>query len=265
MQTIQLHTPTQKVLEIIALLGIVSCGTLQIRGQQSVSVTGTAPAPQVAPAQSDYQVTAEDIGDSMLIHRRYQEAIEQYKKAPADSDVWDKMGIAYQMLFDLKDAARCYEESLRLKPDNELALNNMGTVYDQQGDYGKAEGLYRKAFKLDPQSARIVMNLGTNLMFQNKFGQGSQMYKLALSLDKDAFEEFGGPVTSSGTPVAQRGAMNYYKAQHCAESGMIERAVEYLRQAVNEGFISVGRLARDDTFARLRGNPKFERLIAEEK
>lgn len=265
MQRIQPHTRAQRALPLIALLAVVCCRPFALHAQPAASADGSAPATQANSSHSDYQVTAEDIGDSMLIHRRYQEAIDQYKKAPADSNVWDKMGIAYQMLFDLKDAARCYQESLRLKPGNELALNNMGTVFDQQGDYGKAESLYRKALQIDPKSPRIAMNLGTNLMFQDKFDQGSAMYKLALSLDKDAFEEFRGPVTESGTPLQQRGAMNYYKAMHCAEAGMTDRAVDYLRHAVSEGFISAGRLAHDNSFVALRGNSRFERLIAEEK
>jgi tetratricopeptide (TPR) repeat protein len=265
MQIIQPHGLALKAIRVLVLSGVATYWPFAFCAQQPASDASTAPAAQNAPAQSDYQVTHEDVGDSMLVHRRYQEALDEYKKAPADSsDVWDKMGIAYQMLTDLKGAARCYGESIRLKPDNELALNNLGTVYDLQGDFRKAEVLYRKAFQINPTSARIAMNLGTNLMFQNRFSEGSGMYKLALTLDKDAFEEFHGPVTSSGTPLQQRGAMNYYKAMRCAEAGMNDQAIHYLRDAVGEGFISAARLALDNSFAALRNNPKFVRLIAEE-
>ena len=45
-----------------------------------------------------------------MAHQRYQAAIEAYKKAPQDSAaVWNKMGIAYQMMFNLEDAIRCYQ------------------------------------------------------------------------------------------------------------------------------------------------------------
>ena len=45
-----------------------------------------------------------------MAHHRYQAAIEAYKQAPQNSAaVWNKMGIAYQMMFNLPDATRCYE------------------------------------------------------------------------------------------------------------------------------------------------------------
>ena len=45
-----------------------------------------------------------------MAHQRYQAAIEAYKKAPTDdAAVWNKMGIAYQMMFNLTDAMHCYQ------------------------------------------------------------------------------------------------------------------------------------------------------------
>ncbi len=47
------------------------------------------------------------------------------------------MGIAYQMMFNVKDATRCYNASLKLDPKNPQVLNNLATVYDSQKQYGK--------------------------------------------------------------------------------------------------------------------------------
>jgi len=46
------------------------------------------------------------------------------------------MGIAYQMMFNLADAARCYQASLRLDPKNARVFNNLGTVYDSLNNTG---------------------------------------------------------------------------------------------------------------------------------
>lgn len=209
-------------------------------------------------------MTAEDIGDSLLIKRQYQEAIEQYRKMPNPSaDLWNKMGIAYQMLFDPKDAARCYKQTLRHNPGHAYALNNMGTIYDAQGDYGKAEVFYRKALDANPGSARSAMNLGTNLMAQRKYSEGSEMYKRALALDPDVLDTSEGPISISGVPLEQRGAMNYYKAKDYAQVGMIDRAMRFLRKALNEGFASPTDIARDSSFSRLRETAAFKRLMAE--
>ena len=64
--------------------------------------------------------------------------------------IWNKMGIAYQMMFNSKDAMRCYKESLKLDPANPQVLNNLGTVYASLKEYGQADRMYRKALKIDP-------------------------------------------------------------------------------------------------------------------
>lgn len=244
------------------VLATLFCWPLALNSQSAA--TGEASDSQAFPTLTELRahVTPEGIGDSLLMRRHYQEALEEYRKAPSgSSDVWDKMGIAYQMLSDRKDAVRCYRESLRLEAGNELALNNLATVYELQAEYGKAEALYRRALELDPGSAKIAMNLGTILMVQDKYSQGAELYRRAIGLDPKVFDQSEGPVFESAVPLEERGAMNYYKARQCAKAAMIDRAIRYLHKAVDEGFITPKGLARDDSFAALRGNPEFQRLI----
>jgi tetratricopeptide (TPR) repeat protein len=91
------------------------------------------------------------------MHRRYQEAIEAYSRSPRLSPaIWNKMGIAYQMMFNAKDAARCYNQSLKLNPRNSQVINNLATVYDSEKNFRAGERYYRKALRLDPNSAISV-------------------------------------------------------------------------------------------------------------
>ena len=99
---------------LLVWLGIVPQNLpAQTADQAQAPSATTSPTPSSPPQQ----VTAEQLGDSMVAHQRYQEAIAQYAKAPQMSAaIWNKMGIAYQMMFDAKDANRCYRESLSLSP-----------------------------------------------------------------------------------------------------------------------------------------------------
>ena len=52
--------------------------------------------------------TPEQLGDALMAHQRYQAAIDAYKKAPTnDPVVQNKLGIAYQLMFNLVDAMHC--------------------------------------------------------------------------------------------------------------------------------------------------------------
>jgi Flp pilus assembly protein TadD len=210
--------------------------------------------------------TPEEIGDSLMTHQRYQAAIESYKNAPRDSaDVWNKMGIAYQMMFNLEAASRCYQTSLKLNSRNSRVLNNLGTIYDSLKEYGSAERMYRKAVKIDPRSAMIYKNLGTNLLSQHKYKKGWEVYKTALEIDPHIFQNNSSPRVQNPASVEERGAMNYYMAKGCVRAGMNDCAIDYLRMALNEGFTSPRKIEADSEFAGLRGIPAFQQLLAEQK
>jgi Flp pilus assembly protein TadD len=208
----------------------------------------------------------EELGDSLMVHQRYQAAIEAYKKGPRDSaDLWNKMGIAYQMMFNAEDALHCYQKSLRLSENNPRVMNNMGTIYDSLKEYRDAERMYRKALKLDPRSALINKNLGTNLLAQHKYKKGWELYKAALELDPHIFQNSTSPRVQNPATVEERGAMNYYMAKGCVRAGMNDCAINYLRMALNEGFTSPKKIEADDEFAGLRGVPAFEQLLASQR
>jgi len=219
---------------------------------------GTAPAPTPNP-----NATPEQIADSLMAHQRYQAAIESYKKAPRNSaDVWNKMGVAYQLLLNLDDAIRCYLQALKLDSKNAVVLNNLGTVYVTQKQFSKAEKTYRKALKLNPESALVHKNLGTALLAEHKYKQGWQEYQDALANDPDIFQHTNTVRVENPASVQERGAMNYYMAKGCVRAGQTDRAIEYLRMAINEGFTTPKKIAADQEFLALRGLPAFEQMLA---
>ena len=117
------------------LLDSASTGVSTDASSKSTPASDT-PAPSIA----DQQKNAELIGDTDLARQRYQAAIAAYSKAPQmNATLWNKIGIAYQMMFNDNEAMRCYQKSLKLDPHNADVLNNLATVYASMKDYGKAE------------------------------------------------------------------------------------------------------------------------------
>jgi tetratricopeptide (TPR) repeat protein len=229
---------------------------------QSASAS-SPPAPKVAGPQ--FQPTPEQVADSLMAHQHYQEAIESYKKAAPTADVLNKMGVAYQLMFNLVDAERCYQAALKLDPKNSIVINNLGTIYVSLKEYSKAEKAYRKALRLDPKSALVQKNLGTVLLAEHKYQKGWQSYQAALALDPNIFDRNNAVRVENPASLQERGAMNYYMAKGCVRAGQTDRAIEYLRMALNEGFTSPKKLASDGEFAALRDVPAFQQLLADQR
>ncbi len=234
------------------------------RGQtpiQSPADAGATSTTKVVEAK--FQPTPEQVGDSLMAHQRYQAAIESYKKATQKSgELWNKMGVAYQLMLNLDEAVRCYQSALKVDPKNSIVWNNLGTIYVSMKQYSKAEKTYRKAAKLDPESALVHKNMGTALLAEHKYKKGWQEYQQALAMDPKIFETKNTVHVENPASVQDRGAMNFYMAKSCVRVGQNERAVEYLRMALNEGFTSPKKIAADSEFAVLRDVPAFQQMMA---
>jgi len=225
-------------------------------------------APPQPPAATPAQpaLTPEELGDTLMAEQRYQAAIEAYKKGPRNSALLqNKLGIAYQMLLNIPDAMRCYQTSLRLDPGNAKVMNNLGTIFDSQREYGAAERMYRRALKIEPNSAVIQKNLGSALLAQHKYKKGAEAYQAALAIDPQIFQHNANPVVDNPATARERGAMNYYMARTCVRAGFNDRAIDYLRMSLNEGFANAQKIMADNEFAPLRGIPAFDQMIAAEQ
>ena len=229
-------------LAALALLAVVTASMHGLSAQAQAPAPASAPAP-VRPPESSTPATTpavpaavpalptdpEELGDTLSGHQRYQAAIAAYAKiADPSASVWNKMGIAYQMMFNLKDASRCYNASL----------------------------------KLDPRSALILRNLGSNQLAQHKYKTGWAMYQSALAIDPQIFQTHSGASVENPASTQERGAMHYYMAKGCVTAGNHECAIQNLRLAINEGYISPKKIATDGSFGSLFELPAFQQMIA---
>lgn len=234
---------------------------------QAAILSSQPPIPQVPqstpapPITSGFHPTAENIADSLMAHQRYQAAVEEYKKATPDAEVLNKMGVAYQLLYDTHSAGRCYKEALRMDPHNAKYLNNLGSIYMADKEYSTAVKTFRKAVKLDPQSALYQKNLGTALFADRNYKKGWVAYQQALKLDPEIFDHSSSVRVENPGTIQDRGAMNFYMAKGCMKAGLTERAVEYLRLALNEGYTTPKKIISDVEFDPLHKVPAFVQMM----
>ncbi|WP_263352352.1 tetratricopeptide repeat protein [Acidicapsa acidisoli] len=222
--------------------------------------------PSSASVGAESALSPEELGDLQMVRKHFQAALQEYMQvSPKSAAVWNKIGIAQQQMFVTDEAKKSYETALKLDPKNADVMNNLGSVYYSRKEYGIAEHMYRKALKIKPKSALIYKNLGTDLLAENKFKKGWDCYQAALGIDPEVFERVGQLRIGEPTPTQKRGAMNYYLAKSYARVGMPDRAVGYLRMAIDEGFTDRKKVLADKEFAGLRGLSAFEQLISEQQ
>ncbi len=205
-------------------------------------------------------------GDILMARKMYREAIETYREAIRDAAVaYNKIGIAYHQLMDFNAALENYDMALQLDPTYAEAINNIGTVRYAQKKHKRAIREYEKALKYAPRSASIYSNLGTAYFARKKYKDAFEAYQTALELDPNVFEHrnTAGSLLQERS-VEERAKFHFYLAKTYAKAGMVDRVLEYMRKALEEGFRERDRFRTDPEFADLQENEEFQQLLAAE-
>lgn len=226
----------------------------------AAETTTTASAPKPAPPISE-----EMRGDIYMARKMYREAVETYRQAGTSAILINKIGIAYHQMLELDQAKKHYEKAIKMSPTYSEAINNLGTIYYAKKSYRKAVGQYKKALKVNPNSASIHSNLGTAHFARKKYKDAFASYQKALELDPEVFEHRGtNGVLLQERSVQERAKFHFYLAKTYAKAGQVERALQYMRKAIEEGFKERNKFMEDSEFTALRELPEFQQLLTME-
>ena len=246
------------------LMIALAAGTLQAQSLVADSKPQVQPAVPVQTEKPKPVVTTEMRGDIAMARKMYREAIDYYSEVePRTAVIWNKIGIGYHHLMELNLAKKAYEKAIKTNPKYSEAINNLGAVYYAQRSYRRATGQYRKALKISPESASILSNLGTAWFARKKYDKAADCYQRALALDPEIFEHRSTTgVLLQERSVEERAKFHFYLSKTYAKAGAAERALLYMRKALEEGFKDRKRFVDDPEFAALQELPEFQELMA---
>ena len=211
-------------------------------------------------------LSPEERGDILMARKMYRDAVDAYREGPdASALLHNKTGIAFHQLQKLPLAKKEYERAVKLSPEYSEAINNLGTIYYAQKSFRRAIRYYQRAIKIAPASASVYSNLGTAYFARKNYKDATLNYQQALALDPEVFEHHNsfGTLLQERT-VADRAKFHYYMAKTYAHAGMHDRAMLYIRKALEEGFVDRKKFMEDSEFSDMRANPEFQQLIASE-
>ncbi len=233
-----------------------SLSTSGLRASASLPSSVLPPHPNISP---------ELRGDIYMARKMYREAIDTYRLGPSDSAVLsNKIGIAFHQMMLLNLAKKNYERAIKLDPTYPEAINNLGTIYYAEKSYRRSIKYYKKALRCSVPAASIYANLGAAYFARKNYKVASEYYEQALKLDPAVFEHRGtfGTLMQERT-MGERAMFHLYLAKMYAKSGANERALIYLRKALEEGVKDRKKIPDMPEFLSLKKNADFQQLLAE--
>ena len=232
----------------------------------AVAQEAAAPAPRVGPPSPT--ASAEELiqtAERLHADKAYLDAIDYYRAAIRKDNsavVWNKLGITQLAMGRLDDARKSFEKSIKLDKSYPDALNNVGVIWYKMNKYSKAIKYYKKALALREESAPFHNNLGAAYFSKKELSRAIGEYQRAFQIDPSVFDRSSkvGVVAQLSSPE-DRAQYSYLLAKMFAGYGNLDRSLEYLRKAMEDGYKGIDEVYKDQEFAGLRKDPRFNELM----
>lgn len=255
---------------VVALLG--GATALAQDANQTIPVT-PPPTRRIEPPPAN--ASAQDLderGDQLRAEKAYLDAIDYFQAAlkkldskdPKAAIEYNKIGITQLRLARYYDARKNFEKAVKLNSKYAYAYNNLAVANYLDKKYGRAIRYYRRAIEMDPDNASFHNNLGSAYFAKKDLDKAVIEYQKALQLDPDIFERRSdmGIVAQTSSPE-DRAHFSYVLAKMYAQEGQMDRALLYLRRAMEEGYKDIKNVYQDEEFAKLRKDERFTALMAQ--
>ena len=252
----------------IGSLLVIACLVGFSAAQTSSEPAAAAPSRVQPPSATATARELEKSADELRQEKLYLDAIDYYrealKRSPANLAVLhNKIGITQLQMGRYPEAKKSFERAIKSDKNYPDARNNLGVIHYIQKKYGRAIKEYRKAIALREDSASFHSNLGTAYFARKEFEKAAAEYQRALDLDPDVFEHRSlAGVSAQMSSPEDRAYYNFVLARMYAKAGNLDRALNYLRKAMEEGYKEIGKVYEENEFAGLRKDPRFSELMA---
>ena len=114
--------------------------------------------------------------------------VKHVQSSPTSFRTLNNLGMTLYAQERMNEAADCYRQALRLKPDCFEAKTNLASVLCTQGLFDEATKWLMASQALRPESAELLQNIGMNLARQGRWHEAVEYYEQALRRNPDCAE-----------------------------------------------------------------------------
>lgn len=205
-------------------------------------------AADAARAQKDYY----------MAERYLTKAISKDRK---NAVLYNKLGMTQLKDNEIQAARANFQKAVKLDSKFADAFNNLGAVDYMQKNYSSAAKQFKKAVALEETRATFHVNLGAAWFGQKKVEGAINEYARALELDPMALEASSRAGVTALISPEERAKYSFMLAKIYAKQGDVDRCLECLRKAKEEGYNQLANVYRDEEFASVRHDSRLSEVV----
>jgi tetratricopeptide (TPR) repeat protein len=136
-----------------------------------------------------------DAGLALAQQGKYEEAVEQYKKAlEKDAEqpyVLANMADSLSKINKNDEALAAYQKAISLAPNDAAMYTNMGVLLGKMGKLTESQEAFKKAASVNPGAAgQNLYNLGATLVNSGRAAEAAEAFKQAIAADPNFAEAY---------------------------------------------------------------------------
>jgi len=240
--------------------------------QAQTSAVSAPSAPTIAEMHAMNATELDAAGDKMRVAKNYLAALDCYRQAlrrDVSAVYYNKIAITEIMLRHPDQAQKAAKKAIRKDKRMAEAWNNMGVARYLEGvtdhrehQVAGAVHYYERAISLEPDNASFHNNLAAALMDLKEYTRGMNEYRKAFELDPSFFEHSSqnGISAHLGSPE-DRAQFSFVMARLFASSGDTDRALHFLRAAMEDGYPKIDDVYHEKEFAPVLKDERFLALM----
>ena len=226
------------------------------------------PEPQQAtPALGSMTVAElEKAGDASRAVKDYNQAIQYFeaalRKDRKNAVLYNKLGLAELKNGNPRAARAAFEKAAKYNRKYAEALNNIGAVDYTQNNINSAAKYFKKALALEETRATFHVNLGAAWFAQKKLDRAIAEYTRALELDPEVLvQNSKAGVTAQISSPEERARYSYMLAKIYARRGDLDRCLECLKKAKEDGYRDLKNVYKEEEFSRLWQDTRLSEVV----
>lgn len=188
---------------------------LAMKGEYAAASTQIEDVAHLDPDNPDVAVTrgiiATQKGEFAEAVAYFQQAAE---RTEGRDDIFFNLGLAYQSWQKFKSAAKYYKQSLRLNPDNDIAVQELLYCLEVSERLEKNLDFFRRFTDEDPYSAIAWYNLGQAYFRANKLDDAISAFDYAILIDGKLYEAHGYLASTYVSMERYRAAIAEFELSH---------------------------------------------------
>jgi tetratricopeptide (TPR) repeat protein len=194
-------------------------------------------------SQMEYPLTELSPAEQQMLELEILKYQQSTSSNPRSYILWEGLGEAYKSAGQYKNAIQAFQKAIALNPSNPMCHYRLGLVYAAEHRNQDAIRLFEKVLELDPRSAQAHASLASQY---RKMGMEEAAQK---HIEKVRITQF-------------EGESDYNRACLEAICGNGERALNLLEVALQTKQTYVTWAQNDPDFESLRGDHRFQTLLA---